>query len=127
MMPYMDGYAVCQRIREFSPVPIIMVTAKGNDEAKVEALDAGADDYVTKPFSSSVLAARARAVLRRTKSWDEYPEPIFQSGGLVVDFASHKVTLAGEEIVLTGNEYRMLSYLARGDFVSLVTVGNTLP
>lgn len=113
MMPGMDGCTVCQRIREFSQAPIIMVTAKTGDEEKVRGLDAGADDYITKPFSAMEVTARIRAVLRRTKSWDEHPEPIFRSGELVVDFASHKVTLAGEEIVLTGNEYRMLSYLAR--------------
>ncbi len=113
MMPGMDGCTVCQHIREFSRVPIIMVTAKTGDEEKVRGLDAGADDYITKPFSAMEVTARIRAVLRRTKSWDEHPEPIFRSGELVVDFASHKVTLAGEEIVLTCNEYRMLSYLAR--------------
>ena len=113
MMPGMDGYTVCRRIREFSEIPVIMVTAKGNDEEKVEGLDAGADDYVTKPFSSSELAARVRAVLRRTKLWDERPEPAFQSGELGVDFASHRVTLAGDEINLTATEYGILSYLAR--------------
>ena len=113
MMPGMDGYMVCQRIREFCQTPIIMVTAKGNDEEKVEALDAGADDYVTKPFSSSVLAARARAVLRRTKLWDERPEPAFCSADLVVDFARHMVTVGDKEVNLTATEYRMLSYLAR--------------
>ncbi|MFC2022522.1 response regulator transcription factor, partial [Chloroflexota bacterium] len=75
MMSGMDGYTVCQRIREFSELPIIMVTAKGNDEEKVQGLDAGADDYVTKPFSANELAARVRAVLRRSKLWDERPEP----------------------------------------------------
>lgn len=113
MLPGMDGCTVCQRIREFSQVPIIMITAKTGDEDKVRGLDTGADDYITKPFSAMEVTARVRAVLRRTKSWDEHTEPIFRSGELVVDFASNKVTLAGEEIVLTGNEYRMLSYLAR--------------
>ena len=84
MMPGMDGYTVCQRIREFSQIPIIMVTAKGNDEEKVQGLDAGADDYVTKPFSSKELAARVRAVLRRTTLWDERPEPAFCSNELVI-------------------------------------------
>ena len=65
MMPDMDGYEVCRRIREFSQVPIIMVTAKGDDKEKVEGLNTGADDYVTKPFAASELAARVRAVLRR--------------------------------------------------------------
>ncbi len=113
MMPGMDGYTVCQRLREFSPIPIIMVTAKAKDEEKVRGLDAGADDYITKPFSAAEVTARVRAVLRRTKLWDERPATTFRSGELVADFAYHKVTLAGEEIVLTANEYRILSYLAR--------------
>ena len=112
MMPGMDGYTVCRRIREFSQLPIIMVTARDNEEEKVEGLDAGADDYVTKPFSSKELAARVRAVLRRTKLWDEHPEPAFHSDGLVIDFARHRVTLHNQEVNLTAIEYRLLSYLA---------------
>ena len=111
-MPGMDGYTVCRHIREFSQLPIIMVTAKDNDEEKVEGLDAGADDYVTKPFSSKELTARVRAVLRRTKLWDDHPQPTFQSDDLVVDFARHSVTLNGQEANLTATEYRLLSYLA---------------
>lgn len=111
MMPDMDGYDVCRRIREFSQLPIIMVTAKGNDEEKIEGLDAGADDYVTKPFSSTELAARVRAVLRRTKFRDDNSEPTFLSNDLVIDFAHHRVTLHNEEVNLTATEYRLLSYL----------------
>ncbi len=113
MMPGMDGYTVCRRVRQFSQIPIIMVTAKGSDEEKVAGLDAGADDYVTKPFSSQELAARVRAVLRRATLWDERPDPAFHSQDLVVDFAQHKVTVAGQEVDLTATEYRLLSYLAR--------------
>jgi DNA-binding response OmpR family regulator len=113
MMPDMDGYTVCRRIREFSDIPIIMVTAKGNEEEVVEGLDAGADDYVTKPFSTIELAARTKAVLRRAALWDERPEPAFDYRDLVVEFAQHRVTLGGQEIVLTATEYRLLSYLAR--------------
>jgi len=113
MMPDMDGYTVCQRIHEFSQVPIIMVTGKGNDAEKVQGLDAGADDYLTKPFSSEELVARVRAVLRRTKFRDEHPEPVFCSEGLVIDFAQHRVSLGGREVNLTATEYRLLSYLAR--------------
>ncbi|MBA7676812.1 Transcriptional regulatory protein KdpE [subsurface metagenome] len=111
MMPDMDGYDVCRRIREFSQLPIIMVTAKGNDEEKIEGLDAGADDYVTKPFSSTELAARVRAVLRRTKFRDDNSEPTFHSNELTLDFAHHRVTLHNEEVNLTATEYRLLSYL----------------
>jgi len=112
MMPGMDGYAVCQRIREFSQIPIIMVTAKDSDEEKVKGLNAGADDYVTKPFSSSELAARVRAVLRRAMLWDERPEPAFCFDALLIDYSQHRVTLHGKETNLTAIEYRVLSYLA---------------
>jgi len=110
MMPGMNGYTVCQRIREFSEIPIIIVTAKGNDEEKVQGLDAGADDYVTKPFSAKELTARFRAVLRRTKLWEERPEPAFYFRDLTIDFAGHRVTLGSQEINLTATEYRLLSY-----------------
>lgn len=112
-MPVMDGYTVCRRIREFSQTPIIMVTARGRDDEKIQGLDAGADDYVTKPFSPKELAARVRAALRRTKLWEEHPEPSFHSDNLVIDFFRHKVTIEQEEIELTATEYRILSYLAR--------------
>jgi len=118
MMPGMDGYTVCQRIREFSPVPIIMVTAKSNDEEKVKGLDAGADDYITKPFSSKELVARVRAVLRRTTLWDDYPELAthpddFVIDDLVIDFDRHRVTVRDREVKLNATEYRLLSFLAR--------------
>lgn len=111
MLPGMDGYSVCRRIREFSEIPVIMVTAKGNEEEKVEGLDAGADGYVTKPFSVSELAARVRAALRRSKLWDKRPEPAFHATDLVIDFAAHRVTRQGLEVNLTATEYRLLSYL----------------
>lgn len=113
MMPDMDGYTVCRHIREFSQVPIIMVTAKGNDEEKIQGLNAGADDYVTKPFSASELAARVRAVLRRAKLRDELTEPAFYFHDLVIDFTRHRVSLHGQDINLTATEYKLLSYLAR--------------
>ena len=112
MLPDMDGYALCQRIREFSQIAIIMVTAKGNDGEKVKGLDAGADDYITKPFSANELVARVRAVLRRTTLWDERPEPSFRCGDLIIDFARHRVRLGNQEVKLTATEYRLLSYMA---------------
>lgn len=112
MMSGMDGYSVCRQIREFSQVPIIMVTAKSNDEEKVLGLDAGADDYVAKPFSANELLARVRAVLRRTKLWDERPEPALFCYDLIVDFARHRVSLGSQEVNLSATEYRLLSYLA---------------
>ena len=113
MMPVMDGYTVCQRIREFSQVPIIMVTARGDEEGKVEGFDAGADDYVTKPFSSKELVARVKAILRRAVLWSERPEPVFSLQDLIVNFARHRVILSGQELNLTATEYKLLSCLAR--------------
>lgn len=113
MMPDMDGFVVYQRIREFSQVPIIMVTAKGQDEEKVEGLNYGADDYLTKPFSAQELVARVKAVLRRTSLWDEYLEPTFYFYDLEIDFIRRMVRVRNREVNLTATEYRLLSYLAR--------------
>jgi len=112
MMPDMDGYTVCQRIREFSQVPIIMVTARGDDKEKVEGLDIGADDYVTKPFSASELTARVRAVLRRIGSQEKPHEAIFRYKELVIDFTSRRVMVNDEELKLTSTEYKLLSYIS---------------
>jgi len=111
-MPAPDGYEVCRRIREFSAVPIIMVTAHDNDEEKVAGLDAGADDYVTKPFSAQELVARVRAVLRRTQLWGDKTEPSYRYRELHLDFSHHQVDLSGQEIALTATEFRLLAYLA---------------
>jgi len=113
MMPGMDGFTVCRRIREFSQVPIIMVSAKHNDTEKVEGLDAGADDYVTKPFSSPELAARVRAALRRTATQSDIAGPSFRSGELVIDFTRRRVNVGKTEMNLTAVEYKLLSYLAQ--------------
>jgi len=112
MMPDMDGYTVCQRIREFSQVPIIMVTAKGDDKEKVEGLDIGADDYVTKPFSASELAARVRAILRRSGTKDRQQDVVFRYKDLLVDFSSRRVMVKNEELQLTSTEYKLLSYIS---------------
>ncbi len=113
MMPGLEGYTLCRRIREFSQLPIIMVTAKGKDEEKVKGLDAGADDYVTKPFSASELVARVRAVLRRSSLTEEPIVPVFRCQDLKVDFARRQVFLGEREVNLTATEYRVLSYLVR--------------
>lgn len=112
MMPVMDGYTVCRRIRQFSQMPIIMVTAKCSEDEKVKGLDAGADDYVTKPFSAREVVARVGAALRRTMSLNKRPSPVFHSGDLVMDFARQKVSIGGQEINLTATQYRLLTYLA---------------
>jgi DNA-binding response OmpR family regulator len=112
MMPDIDGYTVCQRLREFSQVPVIMVTAKGDDKEKVAGLNVGADDYVTKPFSASELAARVRAVLRRVGSQEKPAEAIFRNKDLVIDFSSHQVMINNTELKLTSTEYKLLSYIS---------------
>ena len=113
MMPDMNGYNVCRHIREFSQVPIIMVTAMGEDKEKVEGLDIGADDYVTKPFSASELSARVRALLRRIGPQEKSPGSIFRINDLTIDFTSHRVTLGDQELILTSTEYRLLSFISR--------------
>src|SRR5712691_9708672 len=101
MMPKMDGFTVCQRVREFSSVPVIIVTARGQDQDKVRGLDIGADDYLTKPFSVDELLARVRAVLRRSQfTANEQAHAIRSTitiGELEVDTAQHLVTMAGRE------------------------------
>ena len=117
MMPKMDGFTVCQRVREFSLVPIIIVTARGQDQDKIRGLDLGADDYLTKPFSVDELLARVRAVLRRAQfSLQSSPQSAHSSmtiGNIALDFAQHLVTRDGQEVILTPTEYRILSYLAQ--------------
>lgn len=111
-MPLMDGLTACRRIREFSLVPIIVLTGKGNPDDKVRGFDAGADDYVTKPFFPAELLARIRAVLRRAAASGHTGEAVITNGDLTVDMAANRVLVAGKEVVLTGTEYRLLSYLA---------------
>jgi two-component system, OmpR family, KDP operon response regulator KdpE len=115
MMPRMDGFTVCQRVREFSAVPIIIVTARGQDQDKVRGLDLGADDYLTKPFSVDELLARVRAVLRRAQFLPSEHTYAMRTtfGELTIDYAQHLVTMAGREVVLTPIEYSILAYLAQ--------------
>ena len=113
-MPGLDGYEVCRRIREFSAVPIIMLTALAEDADKVKGLDTGPDDYVTKPFSADELLARVRAALRRVElSERQEPHPTFQAGDLLVDFARQRVFVRGQEVNLTPTEYRLLYELVK--------------
>ncbi|MEI7556896.1 response regulator transcription factor [Candidatus Chlorohelix sp.] len=113
MMPGLDGYEVCRRIREFSTVPIIMLTARNDQESLVHGFEAGADDYIPKPFHANELLARIEAVLRRS----EYTEvnkysPSFTCGDISIDFVRHEVTKKDAIKQLTPTEYRLLYYLA---------------
>ncbi len=113
-MPGLDGWEVCRRLREFSIAPVLMLTARETDEDKVKGLGAGADDYLTKPYSAPELVARVKALIRRTKQYTkEASTPVFSTGDLTVDFGQHQALMDGHPINLTPTEYRILAYLAR--------------
>lgn len=116
-LPDMDGQKVIRSVREWSEIPIIVVSARTHERDKVEALDSGADDYLTKPFSPAELLARIRTALRhadRRKATDgEAYAGIYEKGDLKIDFSRHLVTLRNDSIHLTQNEYRILETLAR--------------
>ncbi|MCX6027790.1 MAG: response regulator [Chloroflexi bacterium] len=108
-LPDLDGIEVTRRLREWTPIPIIILTVQEQEAAKIAALDAGADDYVTKPFGMGELLARMRVALRRAAS--PTVEPIFTSGELTVDLARRLVTVGGSEVQLTPTEYDLLRTL----------------
>jgi DNA-binding response OmpR family regulator len=113
MMPVLDGFAACERIREFSNVPIIMVTARGNENDRVRGLDLGADDYIVKPFSATELLARARAVLRRAQNTGgSFQQSMFTHGNLRIDFARAEVFKGEKMVFLSATEYRLLLQFA---------------
>jgi two-component system KDP operon response regulator KdpE len=109
----LDGYEVCRRLREFSTVPVIMLTARAREEDKLKGFDVGADDYLTKPFSARELLARVRAVLRRSQSPEEMRvQSRFECGDLAINFAQHRAFVRGAEVALTATEYELLRQLA---------------
>jgi two-component system KDP operon response regulator KdpE len=112
-MPNMGGLELCRRIRATSQAPIIVLSVKGEERAKVEALDAGADDYVTKPFGIDELLARVRAALRRVDGGADHLVKILQTGDFQVDLEARIVKARGEELHLTPKEYDLLVYLIR--------------
>ena len=113
-LPDLDGIEVTRRIREWSATPIIVISARGREQDKIDALDAGADDYLTKPFSVGELLARIRVALRhRSRPADGAAEPVFEAGGLRVDLARREVTVEGREVHLTPTEYNLLAALVR--------------
>jgi two-component system KDP operon response regulator KdpE len=112
-LPDMDGIDVCRRIRSWSEVPIIVLTVDDNERRKIETLDGGADDYVTKPFSTPELLARLRVALRRRRGDGEPVDAVRRVGDLVVDVAHHRVHVADREVDLTPKEFAFLAVLAR--------------
>jgi two-component system KDP operon response regulator KdpE len=113
MLPDGSGLEVVQRIREWTTTPIIVLSARNQEADKIAALDAGADDYLTKPFSTGELLARLRAALRRAAVGAAGEEPSFEFGDLHVDLATRRVRVRGDEIQLTPTEYRLLTLLVR--------------
>jgi two-component system, OmpR family, KDP operon response regulator KdpE len=114
-LPDLDGLEVCRRVREFSDVPIVVLSAYGDERRKVEALDSGADDFVTKPFGMAELEARLRVALRHAAArsdGNEKPRTV-AVGDLEVDLVHHMATLSGEQLQLTAKEFELLAYLAR--------------
>lgn len=110
-LPDMTGLEVLRKIREWSKTPVIFLTVRDADEDKVAALDGGADDYLTKPFSVPELLARVRVALRHSQPSDELP--VFKSGPLEIDRSAHLVRVGGKEVKLTSTEYLLLSVLAK--------------
>jgi two-component system KDP operon response regulator KdpE len=111
-LPDLDGLVLTRRLREWSAIPIIVVSARGQELDKIQALDAGADDYLTKPFGSGELLARIRVALRHQRHGESAPEtPVFELGDWRVDQGRREVTVAGEPVHLTPNEYKLLTTL----------------
>ena len=117
MLPKMDGFEVCQAIREFSDVPIIMLTAKGEDMDKILGLDYGADDYITKPFNILEVKARIKAIMRRTTgvTKKEVVGNVIEKGDLKLDCDSRRLFILGKEINLTGREFELLELLVKNE------------
>jgi DNA-binding response OmpR family regulator len=126
MLPSIDGFEVCRRIRARHPVPIVMLTARGDDNDRVVGLEIGADDYVPKPFNPRELLARMRAVLRRGRHAPAQDR--VEVGDLIIDVPGHKATLGGRELQLTSFELRVLVALARraGETVTREELANVV-
>ena len=119
MMPGLDGFEVCKAIRQTSDVPIIFLTAKGEEEDKLTGFELGADEYVTKPFSPKVLVAQSKALLKRIEGTIGKPDNIFDIQGLKVNLLSRQVYVDSNEIALSPTEYDLLAYLIKNKGIVL--------
>ncbi len=117
MMPKMDGYQVVKEIRSFSQVPILMLTAKGEERDELKSFETGADEFIAKPFSPRVLVARVDALLRRTGVLDK--KDVLEAGGIVVNKGAHTVTVDGEAVELSYKEFELLSYFMENQGIAL--------
>lgn len=117
MMPKMDGYQVCKEIREYSKVPIIMLTAKADEQDELKGFQYGVDEYITKPFSPKILVARVEAVLRRAGSGTS--EELLQVGQITIDKTAHIVTIGEKQVDLSYKEFELLTYFLENKGIAL--------
>lgn len=117
MMPKMDGWQVCKEIRQYSKVPIIMLTAKSEEQDELLGFELGVDEYITKPFSPKILVARVEAILRRTNSGES--DVILSAGGICIDQSAHSVTIDGTPIELSYKEFELLTYFMENRGIAL--------
>ena len=117
MMPNMDGWQVCKEIREYSKVPIIMLTAKSDERDELQGFELGVDEYISKPFSPKILVARVEAILRRTSqaSADE----VIEAGGILINKAAHSVLVDGQPVDLSYKEFELLTYFVENKGIAL--------
>ncbi len=116
MMPKLDGWQVCREIRQYSKVPIIMLTAKSDEKDELLGFELGVDEYISKPFSPKILVARVEAVLRRTKVTQE---ELIEAGGIILDKSAHQVKIDGNEVELSFKEFELLTYFVANQGVAL--------
>ena len=117
MMPKVDGWQVCREIREYSKVPIIMLTAKSDERDELQGFELGVDEYISKPFSPKILVARVEAILRRTNQMSE--DALLEAGGILINKAAHIVTIDGRQVELSYKEFELLSYFIENQGIAL--------
>ena len=117
MMPKMDGWQVCKEIREYSKVPIIMLTAKSDERDELQGFELGVDEYISKPFSPKILVARVEAILRRTSQVNA--DEMIEAGGIVINKAAHSVSVDGQPVELSYKEFELLTYFMENKGIAL--------
>ena len=117
MMPNMDGWQVCREIREYSKVPIIMLTAKSDEQDELQGFGLGVDEYISKPFSPKILVARVEAILRRTSQANA--DEVMEAGGILINKAAHSVSVEGKPIDLSYKEFELLTYFVENKGIAL--------
>ncbi len=117
MMPEMDGWQVCREVRQSSKVPIIMLTARGEERDELQGFELGVDEYISKPFSPKILVARVQAILRRSNALEA--ETVVNAGGIMINKDAHQVTIEGKEVELSYKEFELLAYFVENQGIAL--------